>query len=54
MTSAEFHDILTRALKGRLANGISLKLIKLPEEIARQVEVIRATASIEVSPQNAR
>ena len=49
LTSTEFYEILKRYLTGRLAPGLTLKLITLPEEIQRQVNKIRKKASIEVS-----
>lgn len=49
LTNPEFHSILLRELKGRLARGLSLKLIPLPEEIQQQVEKVQSLASQEVS-----
>jgi len=52
VTDPEFYEILTRRLRGRLASGLSLKLVPLPLEIMIQVQKIRNWASAEVSPVN--
>ena len=49
LTSPEFHKIMKSLLKGRLAPGLTLKLIELSEEIQREVEEIKKKASAEVS-----
>lgn len=48
LVSREFHEILSRCLEGRLAPGIALKLIELPEEMQSEVDRIRRVASLEV------
>jgi hypothetical protein len=50
VTSPDFHRLLTKKLDGRLAPGISLELIELPEEMAEQVARVQAEASVEMSP----
>ena len=49
LTSPEFYKILSRKLVGRLADGLSLRLVSLPQEIQDQVERIQRVASEEVS-----
>jgi len=49
LTSPEFYGILQNRLKGRLAPGLTLKLIQLPIEIQQEVAKIQQTASTEVS-----
>ncbi|HOI38246.1 MAG TPA: hypothetical protein PLF11_12785 [Bacillota bacterium] len=48
LTSPEFYGIMSRRLEGRLAPGISLKLIELPPDIQSEVDRIRSIASREV------
>ncbi len=50
VTSPEFFSLLNKRLDGKLAPGISLELVELPEEMAEQVARVRAEASIEMSP----
>ena len=49
LTNAEFHAILSRKMEGRLAQGLALKLVSLPPEIAESVGQIQDKASKEVS-----
>ena len=49
LTNSEFHSILSRQLQARLAPGISLKLVPLPDEIQKEVERVQSLASREVS-----
>lgn len=49
LTTPEFYRIMSRRLAGRMAPGLTLKLIPLPQEIQDQVEQIQRTASEEVS-----
>ena len=51
LTAPEFHDIMAKRLEGRLASGITLKLIKLPVEMQTQIAQIQTNASTEVSRQ---
>lgn len=48
-TAPEFYNIMAKRLEGRLAPGIALKLIELPEEMQTQIAQIQARASAEVS-----
>lgn len=48
-TTPEFYDIMVKRLDGRLASGISLKLIELPVEMQKQIVQIQTNASTEVS-----
>ena len=50
VTSPEFFRMLLKKLDGRLAPGISVELIELPEEMAEEVARVRAEASVEMSP----
>lgn len=54
LTNSEFHGILTRRLSGRLAPGISLKLIPLPVQIQQEVTRVQTSASREVVPPRLR
>lgn len=49
-TSREFYEIMDKRLKGRLAPGIELKLIRLSPELEQLVASIQTKASKEVSP----
>lgn len=49
LTSPDFHDIMSQKLVGRLAPGLSLKLLVLPQEMQEQVKQVQKTASDEVS-----
>jgi hypothetical protein len=49
LTSPEFYKIMENLLKGRLAPGLTLKLIELSGEIEKEVEKIKKRASVEVS-----
>jgi len=50
VTSPEFFRMLAKKLEGRLAPGISVELIELPEEMAEEVARVQAEASVEMSP----
>jgi len=50
VTSPEFFALLLKRLDGKLATGISLELVELPEEMAAEVARVRAEASVEMSP----
>lgn len=50
LTDPEFYQILSKRLEGRLAEGLELKLIRLPADIQCQVDKVRRDASREVSP----
>jgi hypothetical protein len=49
LTSPEFHAIMSGVLAGRLAAGLSLKLVPLPQDIQERVEHVQKAASQEVS-----
>jgi len=49
LTSPDFYEIMKKVLNGRLAPGLTLKLIELSPEILEEVGKIRAKASAEVS-----
>lgn len=49
LTNPEFHSILSRELQRRLAPGLELKLVSLPDQIQKEVERIQSLASREVS-----
>ncbi|MGD0153411.1 MAG: hypothetical protein ABSC17_06575 [Thermacetogeniaceae bacterium] len=48
LTSEEFYKIMVQRLKGRLANGIELRLIILPHDMQEQVTLIQQAASKEI------
>ena len=50
LTNPEFFEIMSRRLTGRLAPGISMRLVELPSNIVSQVEQVQRAASSEVSP----
>ena len=50
LTSPDFYAIMSGVLLGRLAPGLSLKLVPLPRHIQEQVEHVQKVASEEVSP----
>lgn len=50
VTNPEFFKITSRRLIGRLAPGITLKLIELPEPLGNAAHAVQVTASREVSP----
>lgn len=50
LTDPEFHEIMCARLEGRLAPGISVRLIELPPHIQSQVRRLQKEASDEVSP----
>jgi len=49
LTNQEFYGILQARLRGRLAAGLSLKLVGLPPEMTEEVRRIQREASAEVS-----
>ncbi len=49
LTNPEFHQLLSDKLEGRLAKGLSLKLVQLPAEMQETVRQIQSRASSEVS-----
>ena len=49
LTTPEFYDIMAKRLEGRLASGIELTLIELPEEMQAQIAQVQNSASAEVS-----
>ena len=49
LTNPEFYEIMSTRLRGRLAPGLTLKLVVLPEEIQQRVTNVQKTASDEVS-----
>lgn len=49
LTSPEFHAIMSRVLAGRLADGLSVKLVPLPQDVQERAEGIYRAASEEVS-----
>ena len=50
LTDPEFYEIMTAKLAGRLAPGITIKLIELPPDIQARVREVQKRASDEVSP----
>jgi hypothetical protein len=52
LTDREFYGIVTATLtqQGRVASGIEIRLLELPENIRRQIDDMRKIASREVSP----
>jgi len=49
LTSPAFYEIMNRFLRGRIAAGLDLKLIELPDDIQKEVKEIKRKASEEVS-----
>jgi hypothetical protein len=54
LTDPEFYELLSSRLHGRLARGLSLKLIELPDHIRAQLRTVQKEASAEVSPNRRR
>ena len=50
LTDPEFYELLSARLDGRLAPGISLRLIELPNDIRSELRTVQRAASKEVSP----
>lgn len=50
LTDPEFHAIMVKRMDGALAPGLELKLVKLPEDVQKEVRAIQNHASKEVSP----
>ncbi len=50
LTSAEFHEILTRTLSEKIAPGIEVVHIPLPPDVAAEVVRVQQVASVEVTP----
>lgn len=48
LTSPEFHALLLRKLKDRIAPGLSIMCIPLPEDIQREVDAVVLQASREM------
>lgn len=49
LTTPAFHEIFQKAMKGKIAPGLSVRCIPLPAAIQQEVNKIVATASAEVS-----
>ena len=49
LTNPEFHLLLAKHLQGRLAEGITLKLVELPSAMQKRVREIQRRASEEVA-----
>ena len=54
LTNPEFYEIMSKRLEGRLAPGISLRLVELPQEMQAKVSALQKVASKEVSPSSPR
>jgi hypothetical protein len=50
LTTPDWHTMFMRYIKGRLAPGLKVELIKLSPEVQAEVDKIRDVASGEVSP----
>lgn len=50
LTTPDWHEMFVRYIKGRLAPGVEIELLKLSPELQAQVDKIRDVASDEVSP----
>jgi hypothetical protein len=50
LTSPEFHALFTRVMAGKIASGITVEHLPLPEEIQAQVDAVQRAASVEVFP----
>ena len=50
LTSAEFHEILTRTLRDKIAQGIEVAHIPLPLDVEAEVVRVQRVASVEVTP----
>ena len=48
LTSPEFHRLLTRKLEDRIAPGLSIECISLPDDIQRDVDTVVLEASREM------
>lgn len=49
-TSAEFHEILTRTLRDKIAPGIEVVHIPLPPDVEAEMVRVQQVASVEVTP----
>jgi len=49
LTNPEFHRIFAQKMKGRVAEGLRIKLVELTPEMAEAVRQVQAKASKEVS-----
>ena len=50
LTTPAFHELFAHFVKGALPNTIKLRLITLPPDLQREVDVVVAIASREVAP----
>jgi hypothetical protein len=49
LTNPEFHDIFVSDSRGRLAPGLEIELVALPEDIQRQIQQVTHAASREMA-----
>jgi hypothetical protein len=50
LTTPEFYTIFTKALEGKIADGIDVRMIPLPETLQLKVAEVQGLASLEVTP----
>jgi len=50
LTSPQFHALFTHTMAGKIAQGITVEHLPLPDEIQAQVDAVQRAASIEVFP----